>query len=220
MANWVAAIADNVKNPIAGITAVLDLAEARLDDPAAVLASIAQIRARLAGLDEYVTELAGFARPAELRLEWIAVDALIAAAIASAKLPGACAVEVSAPAAHEIFVDGPKLERALSALIRNAFEAVDTDRPPRLGVTATGTPGGLMLAVEDNGRGMPPDVESLATEPFYTTKEAGTGLGLTVARKYAEAHGGRLEIDGSAAFGGSRVALHIPDLRRLTRSNS
>src|SRR5262245_48627112 len=76
MAAWIAAIADNVKNPIAGIGAALTIAEQQLDrrrtegqwDPATVDRSLALIRTRLSSLSEYVTELVDFAKPTALAL--------------------------------------------------------------------------------------------------------------------------------------------------------
>jgi signal transduction histidine kinase len=218
MATWIAAIADNVKNPIAGIAAVLNLAEARADDPQAVLVALRQIRARLDHLDEYVTELAGFARPVELRSAWTDVGSMIADATAHAALPSVCSVETATPSGFEAYVDGAKLTRALSALIRNAFEAVGSDTAPRVRVTTSGTADGMAITVEDNGPGLSAAAAARAVEPFFTSKEAGTGLGLTLAGKYAEAHGGRLVIDRSADLGGCRVSIRIPDLRRNSRS--
>jgi signal transduction histidine kinase len=61
----------------------------------------------------------------------------------------------------------------------------------------------------DSGPGMPPEVKEKAFEPFFTTKSRGTGLGLPIARRVVEAHGGRLTID-TPATGGTVITLSLP----------
>jgi len=59
---------------------------------------------------------------------------------------------------------------------------------------------------------MAPDVRDKAFEPFYTTKHRGTGLGLPIARRMIEAHGGQIAID-AADGGGTVVSIHLPARR-------
>lgn len=211
MATWVAAIADNVKNPIAAIGAVLDRAESHLGDPQIVRASIEQARQRLVDLNEYVSELAEFARPAAIQQSLTDVKTLVANAVRGAALPESCTVDIEIASGLRLFVDKKKTEIVVKALLRNGLEAVDAAQAPFLRIEAKATPGGgVSLAVEDNGRGLPEQDAALAFEPFFTTKEAGTGLGLAVARKYVEAHGGTISIDRSPKLGGCRVQLAFP----------
>lgn len=211
MATWVAAIANNVKNPIAGISAVLDLAEARLHDPIAVGSSISQIRTRLEELNEYVSELADFARAASVQPVPTALRKVIEQAVEEAHLPSACEVTIDIAAEVMVSADATKLKRVVKALLRNAVEAVEAARTPIVCVGASVlASGAVVLTVEDNGVGLAPDIAQRALEPFFSTKEAGTGLGLAVARKYIEAHGGAIAFDSSPALGGCRVTLSIP----------
>jgi nitrogen fixation/metabolism regulation signal transduction histidine kinase len=63
----------------------------------------------------------------------------------------------------------------------------------------------LLIKVRDNGGGFAPDSASRATEPFFTTRNTGVGLGLTIARRVIEAHQGSLEVH-------TRIAPSDPDL--------
>jgi signal transduction histidine kinase len=65
------------------------------------------------------------------------------------------------------------------------------------------------IAVSDRGRGITPDRLERMFEPFFSTKENGTGLGLPVARRIARAHGGELSVDSAVGVGTS-VVLTIP----------
>ena len=64
----------------------------------------------------------------------------------------------------------------------------------------------------DNGNGIPPDVLPNIFRPFFTTKGNGTGLGLSLARRLVEDHGGRLKAT-SELGSGSRFALVLPKIR-------
>lgn len=213
MAGWIAAIADNVKNPIASLAATLDTIESQLGDADAARVSIATARDRLAALDEYISELADFAHPASVNKAKRSLLPLIEAAIDAAHLPPSCDLDLEIDTSLQAPVDGKQLVRAIKAILRNGYEAVDPSETPRLLVKATkaGVNGNaILLSVDDNGPGLKPAVASEAFEPFFTTKEAGTGLGLTLAKKYLDAHGGSILIKTSQALGGCRIEMTIP----------
>jgi signal transduction histidine kinase len=75
----------------------------------------------------------------------------------------------------------------------------------------------VVIAVTDNGCGMPPEVLSQALDPFYTTKDVGrgTGLGLPVVLGIVYAHHGYLTLESSPGKG-TRVALYLPRLQGVT----
>jgi C4-dicarboxylate-specific signal transduction histidine kinase len=109
-----------------------------------------------------------------------------------------------------IEVDSVQLVQALHNLVNNASEAmaaVGAKGPIHLDVTAK-TPGYLSLAVADSGPGFPPGYNVRDPTPFVTTKPDGAGIGLSIARTVAEAHGGQLGIYSSSA--GARVEILLP----------
>ena len=69
--------------------------------------------------------------------------------------------------------------------------------------------GRLLLAVSDDGPGITTAVRARLGEPFFTTKEKGSGLGLSIVRRVAESHGGRLVVD-SRPGAGSKFTLVLP----------
>lgn len=220
MAGWVAAIADNVQNPVAGIGAALDVLErhlpaAALEDPIAREA-LEKIRARLGTLSAYVTELASFAEPSTPTAMRLELQAALIAAIGAARehSPRGAHVTVDVePGLTAVHADGPALQIMVKALVVNALEAVAADREPvvRLAVTHDGD--GLAIVVEDNGPGFAPETVDRAFDAFFSTKEAGTGLGLAVVKKYATAAGGSVQLARSPALGGALVTLRLPGAR-------
>ena len=117
-------------------------------------------------------------------------------------------------------LDRGQFEGALVALVRNAAEAMPGGGCVRVGVreyrswdAAEGQTGRswVELHVADRGVGMPPEVARRATEPFFTTKATGTGLGLSMVHGFAEQSGGRLVIE-TAPGRGTTVRVVLPRL--------
>ena len=65
-------------------------------------------------------------------------------------------------------------------------------------------------AVEDSGPGIAPEHLDRLFDSFFTTKEAGMGMGLSICRSIIEAHGGRIAADNESAHGGARVYFTLP----------
>jgi signal transduction histidine kinase len=80
-------------------------------------------------------------------------------------------------------------------------------------VEAREEPRGLVVTVDDDGPGIAPEARLRLFRPFATTKPEGTGLGLALARKFVELHGGEISAETSP-LGGARFALVMPKARR------
>ena len=93
----------------------------------------------------------------------------------------------------QLLADEGQLEQALLALIRNAEQATADAEAPRLWVQARqGRGGRLLISVRDNGPGVPAGLERQIFMPFFTTREGGSGIGLTVVRQLMYGMGGRV----------------------------
>jgi PAS domain S-box-containing protein len=88
-----------------------------------------------------------------------------------------------------------ELHQLVSNLIDNAIEATPTGG--KIEISVTTREGDVLFSIADDGPGIEVDKLDQIFEPFYTTKELGTGLGLWVAREIAEKHGGRIQVESS-----------------------
>jgi nitrogen fixation/metabolism regulation signal transduction histidine kinase len=108
--------------------------------------------------------------------------------------------------------DTAQLEQALINLLKNARESGSGAGDIELGVASA--QGGFTIEVRDRGPGFSAGALENALVPFYSTKDTGTGLGLTLCREIVEAHGGRLRIanraDGGDTGGGAIVTIWLP----------
>jgi signal transduction histidine kinase len=103
-----------------------------------------------------------------------------------------------------------KITQVVVNLVRNAAQASAPGGEVDVIVDEDGR-GGAIVRVVDRGVGMPPDVVARLGEPFFTTKDRGSGLGLGISRRVIDEHGGALEIR-SVIGEGTEVVMALPPL--------
>lgn len=123
-------------------------------------------------------------------------------------------------ARRTVFGHYEPLRRAFANLYRNAAEAMKGSGA--IDVTVTGDRSGLAVTIADHGPGIPADLRQRVFEPYFTTKDDGTGLGLALVRVTLEAHRGTISVSETPG-GGATFAIVFPaptftNLHRLSPS--
>ena len=114
-----------------------------------------------------------------------------------------------------IHADPAQLKQVLINLVKNAADAIGADGTITLRTRSETQGAGrrasvrALLEVEDTGPGIAPEVQKRLFDPFFTTKASGTGLGLSLAARMVEKHGGRLEY-ATAPGRGSTFRIVLP----------
>ena len=211
-----AQIAHEVRNPLSSIGLNAELLGDELapgaDEARRLIASIIGEVDRLAEITETYLRFARLPRP---KLESEDLGAIVRSVIDFSR--GELAqdgIELSfdiAPDLPELPADEAQLRQALINLVRNAREAMADSVVKRLeiGVWADAAAGRLTVRVSDSGSGIDSGDLGKIFEPFFSTKERGTGLGLALVQQIVVDHGGQIEV-GSGAGQGTTFTIGFP----------
>ena len=123
-------------------------------------------------------------------------------------------LERAPPPDLEVRLDEDQMWLAVGNLLNNAAQAALERPDPRVRLTAEQAEGSLLLTVEDSGAGVAPDHADQVFLPFFTTKQTGSGVGLSLSRQIAQAHGGTLALAPSDPgdpdrLGGARFRMTL-----------
>jgi two-component system sensor histidine kinase HydH len=170
-------------------------------------------------INHVVTDLLNFARPMSLELEAVDVGNLIDHVVSLVSADAASQgidIRVDVAADMPAFrLDPNQATQALLNLMLNAVKALDTGGAITIHATACRGGQAMCIQVEDNGPGIAADLQDKIFEPFYTTRQQGTGLGLAMVRKIAEQHAGEISVDSPppAKQTGARFTLRLKDMQ-------
>lgn len=196
-----AGIAHEIRNPLTAIKARLFTHQRSLMKGTTAYENTEFIGRELDRLERIVRDFLLFARPTDPRLAPVSAGGLLreVCELLGAEL-GRLGIElrVENPPDLQVQADRQHLHQVLINLVRNAADSVGADgrillRARRARTTLRGESREVViLEVEDNGRGIPPEIRPRLFDPFFTTKPNGTGLGLSIAARIVEKHGGEL----------------------------
>lgn len=210
----IASLAESVRPLVAAMRTDAGAASDRR--AAEVAGAIDTIARRSAGLMSFVERYRKMAeRPQpvlrEVRVASLVqkVEQLMSAVLAGKGIAFAASVE---PPELEIRADVAMLEQALLNLLHNCVDALAQTAGARIEVRCRTENDGVAIAVLDNGPGIPADALERIFVPFFTTKAGGSGIGLSLARQIAHAHGGRLDAAASVPSGAA-FTLFLPGAR-------
>lgn len=207
-----AGLAHEVRNPLNSAKLQLELLERRLRRESSaprLLEPLALAQQEIERLTRMLHDFLAFAHPADLSLGQHDVVA-IARDVVEAERPLATArganVELVADGAIMAHVDPAKIHQILQNLVRNAIEAVT--HAGKVTVALRSDHDNIRFRIDDDGPGIPDAVRARIYEPFFSTKDSGTGLGMAIVHSMVTLHGGTIAIDSNAT--GTRCEVALP----------
>ncbi len=114
-------------------------------------------------------------------------------------------MHVFSPEKLEVQADPDLIDQILINLVKNAMEALEGQQNPIIRITAAEGENGVTLQIRDNGPGIPDEILENIFVPFYTTKESGSGIGLSLSRQIMRLHRGNLTVQSEVGEGTSFV---------------
>jgi signal transduction histidine kinase len=221
LAQIAGSLAHEIKNPLSVIRMNMELVEEELVNAESprerrVWTKIQTVHDQCVRLERLLNDFLKFAKLRDLELSVGSLNKQITTVLdmyeAQAQSQNVEIVRYMDPELPAMRMDSETLQAALANLIKNALESMSDGG--ELTVRTHLTPSGIAMDVIDTGRGMSEDTALNMFTAFYTTKPAGSGLGLPMARKVVRAHGGRIGVESEEGHG-TKFTLEFPTPARL-----
>ena len=212
-----AVVAHEVRNPLNGLRASLEVIAQRISEPRDRNAVTVMIE-RIDALNEKVSDLLLYARPKRPSLQPVDIGALAREVAISARLgTGSVCPPIDVTGGEGVGVHGDldMLRAALLNVVMNACQAA-ASAPVDIAISIDS--GRCRMSVRDRGPGIAPDARERVFEPFFTTRAGGTGLGLAIVKRLLDLHDGSIELKDRPG-GGTIAEISLP-LAPLRRSGS
>jgi len=211
-----AGVAHEVRNPLSSIKGFATLLGSKFKVGSQEQEAAHLLVHEAERLNRSITELLNYARPTTLKKEQTDIGNLVSSSLklisSDAQALGVkLSLEIDADL-PDINIDRDRVSQVILNLYLNGLQAMEeTDNQKELKVTVhhDNTAGTVLIAVHDNGRGIPQENIDKVFDPYYTTKPEGTGLGLALAYKIIDEHNGSIRFE-SAEGEGTTVYVTLP----------
>jgi PAS domain S-box-containing protein len=212
-----ASMSHEIRNPLVAIKTFAQLLPERFDDPDFRKDFNEIVVQEIDRLDKIITQINNFAHPSELVMKPVDVRSSVRKAIELARgrvAKNGVAIDTTLPNdLPRILGDEDALTEVFAHLVANAAEATAGQSKPRITLAAKSIregdrASGVVITVQDNGKGISPDLREKIFSPFCTTKARGMGLGLPIVKRTVFDHNGRVDIDSNPH--GTSVSVMLP----------
>jgi PAS domain S-box-containing protein len=213
MGELASGVAHEIRNPMNAISMIAQRLETEFEPAqgAEEYKGLAKImRSEIARINRIIRQFLQFARPAQPNFQDVNLSALLerAAAVVDAQAR-AKRVRLTTECNPDLisFVDQEQMMQALLNLLQNALDATPSGGQVRLAAARKGS--GYTIDVTDTGSGIGPDALEKIFNPYYTTKNEGTGMGLAITQQIISRHGGSISVSSEPGKG-SRFTIVLP----------
>jgi two-component system sensor histidine kinase HydH len=201
-----AVLAHEIRNPLASLKGHAQLLVEHLPKESAAVRRAERVVDEAKRLEILTADLLDFARSGPMDLSATDPSAMLRSA--AERFPSVRIAVDTTRAPEQWPLDERRFGHGvLENLLRNAVQASPASRPPEARVFVDN--GTLVFTVRDFGPGLPKGEEERIFDPFFTTRAQGTGLGLPLARRIVELHGGRI-VASNAADSGAVFRIELP----------
>ena len=212
-------IVHEIRNPLTTIKMALDVLLRRVELPESAQKRIELATEESIRLESLLQEILLYAKPQILQTEVLELGAIIDSVLeTSRELPCTQGRQIYwQPSERSLMVqaDADKIKQVIANLISNACEAIAPGESVKCTIRVEASRKQIIFAVQNGGDPIPAEVLPQLTQPFFTTKPSGTGLGLPIVKRIIEAHHGQLDIESNPEAG-TTVSISLPAVESLT----
>jgi signal transduction histidine kinase len=206
-------IAHEIRNPLGGMKLQCGLLAEELNGASEEVAERCErIEHQIHYLEDVVDDFLGFATEKQLEKEYFMATDLLDELRGLIGQQGRGETEIDMEVSDEslqLWGSFSGLKQAVLNLVKNSLAAMDTGGTVAVRVLETDGTDGRQIVVEDTGPGIGDEIRDRVAEPFFTTREQGSGLGLALVKKIVEEHDGDMSISNRAS-GGARIDIQVP----------
>jgi signal transduction histidine kinase len=206
-----AGLAHEIRNPLAGIAGVMDIIGRDLPEKSPARSVLKDVKHEVMRVNRIVSDLLETARPKPPEYRAADLNATAEHAVIFARqqaLSNPVKVELhKAQGMPPVEHDTGQIHQVLLNLMLNAIQSMDEAGPGQVDVTVQARDGQAVVSVRDSGKGIKPENLANIFRPFFTTKGHGTGLGLSLARRIVEDHGGKIQVTSEVGKGSTFEVL-------------
>ncbi|THB77691.1 MAG: hypothetical protein D6B25_06100 [Desulfobulbaceae bacterium] len=207
-----AGVAHELRNPLSSIKGLALILRSRLSEDTQATDSANLLISEVERLDRGIGELLEYARPEQLRREVVDLEKIIRNSIMLVEGDAVSAgtkiiADIEKPL-RAINGDQDKLTQVLLNVILNGLQEMSSGGTLSISATQQDNDS-VTIRLSDTGSGIDPQNLEKVFDPYFTTKNEGTGLGLALTRKIIEEHGGSIEIEDSSTYG-TTVKIDLP----------
>lgn len=208
-------VAHEIRNPLAGMGAGIQHLMTKFEEGDSRHEALQRVLKEGERVNAIIEDILLITRPPHLDLAPCDVAEVLTDSLngwnAQARTRGVELRQYLRPGLPPVKADRERLGHALTRLLSNALEAMPNGGDLEILVTgpATGEAGYVDVEIRDTGVGIKQEDLDKVFEPFYSTKTRGTGLGLTIAKRIIDEHGGEIDLE-SEEGGGTKVVVRLP----------
>jgi len=204
-------MAHDIRNPLSVINTSINILISQKDIDAKTMETCERMQRAVERITYQIDDVLNFVKPRVFSLKNTSLHEILASVLARIEIPKTAVITIP-PKNIEFVGDVIGLEIVFVNLITNALQAIDNSG--EITISASIAKEKIIIEIRDNGPGMPSDIIPQIFEPLFTTKQTGTGLGLTSCRTIIEQLGGHIDVE-SIVGKGTTFIIVIPYRRTM-----
>jgi len=186
-----ASVAHDIRNPLYAIKNSTQIIKKRISDEVGKK-EVERMNRSIARINHQILQVLDFVRQSPVHLEYHSLNEMLKGVVSSLDVPKIITITISTKD-YEILIDRNKMENTIYNILFNAIQAISSNEG-NISITTYDTKDHIIIEITNDGPQIPETVLANIFEPLFTTKQSGTGLGLSSVKNTIEQHKGTITV--------------------------